>query len=113
MLFTEREVVAEEPITVVYRSDVAAVLQIPEAESCGFSCVLVVHSPVETEVAVVYDTIDGEKHIRYARSLQIRGVMRYRCIPWRDRRASAIFDILKNVIWKKRRYLMRRFLRMK
>ena len=55
------EVVAEEPITVVYRSDVAAVLQIPEAESCGFSCVLVVHSPVETEVAVVYDTIDGEK----------------------------------------------------
>ena len=43
----------------------------------------------------------------------IRGVMRYRCIPWRDRRASAIFDILKNVIWKKRRYLMRRFLRMK
>mgnify|MGYP000461854825 CR=1 FL=1 len=32
---------------------------------------------------------------------------------WRDRRASAIFDILKNVIWKKRRYLMRRFLRMK
>ena len=56
-----REVVAEEPITVVYRSDVAAVLQIPEAESCGFSCVLVVHSPVETEVAVVYDTVDGEK----------------------------------------------------
>ena len=55
------EVVAEEPITVVYRSDVAAVLQIPEAESCGFSCVLVVHSPVETEVAVVYDTVDGEK----------------------------------------------------
>ena len=51
------EVVAEEPITVVYRSDVAAVLQIPEAESC----VLVVHSPVETEVAVVYDTVDGEK----------------------------------------------------
>ena len=55
------EVVAEEPITVVYRSDVAAVLQIPEAESCGFSCVLVVHSPVETEVAVVYDTVDGKK----------------------------------------------------
>lgn len=55
------EVVAEEPITVVYRSDVAAVLQIPEAESCGFSCVLVVQTPVETEVAVAYDTIDGEK----------------------------------------------------
>ena len=55
------EVMAEEPITVVYRSDVAAVLQISEAESCGFSCVLVVHSPVETEVAVVYDTVDGEK----------------------------------------------------
>ncbi|MFR8249525.1 MAG: hypothetical protein ACLVAT_10760 [Lachnospiraceae bacterium] len=35
----------QEPITVVYRSDVAAgFLQIPEAESCGFSCVLVVHS---------------------------------------------------------------------
>ena len=55
------EIVAEEPLTVVYRSDVAAVLQIPEAESCGFSCVLVVQSPVETEVAVAYDTVDGEK----------------------------------------------------
>ena len=54
-----------------------------------------------------------KRHIRYVRSRQIRPTMRFRCIPWRDRRASETFGILRNGIWKKHRYLMRRSLRMK
>lgn len=52
--------VYEDSYSVIYRKDVAEVLNIPEAESAGFSYVSIVQTPVNLDVYFEYDTEVGK-----------------------------------------------------
>lgn len=60
VFYQGEEKVYEDSYSVIYRKDVAEVLNIPEAETSGFSYVSVVQTPINLEVYFEYDTEVGK-----------------------------------------------------